>query len=352
MVLADFGAEIISVRRPQSVSPDPALFLRRGKRELVVNLRAPGGPSVIARMAEKCDVMLEGNRPGVMERHGLGPDEMLRRNPRIVYTRLTGWGQTGPYAGMAGHDINYLAVSGALGVIGETRPVPPLSLLGDLAGGSMMAALGTVLALFERERTGRGQVVDAAIVDGAVLLLSAVFGELASGLWKGGLGTHLLSGVAPFYAVYECADQRWFSVGAIEPQFYAAMLKVLEVDDTPGAQWDTAEWPKRQQRFAEVFARRDRDQWTVRFAQVDACGAPVLDIEELDTNEHLAARRSVTRQGQRLIGRAAPRLSEHPGLGLTEPHDMDPHSVLGDLGFGAREVDCLMDEGIVADAQT
>jgi alpha-methylacyl-CoA racemase len=351
MVLADFGAEIINVRRPTSANPDPAVFLRRGKRELVVDLRDPDGAEVIARMAEQCDVFLESNRPGVMERRGLGPDALRRRNPRLVYTRLTGWGQTGPYSGLAGHDINYLAVSGALGVIGDTHPVPPLALLGDIAGGSMMAAFGTALALFERERTGAGQIVDASIVDGAVLMLSAVFGELASGMWKGGLGTHILSGIAPFYTVYECADHRWFSVGAIEAKFYQAMLRVLEVDDLADSQWNEPEWPERRRRFGEVFAQRDRDEWTKRFAAVDACGAPVLDIEELDSNEHLTARRSVLRQGRRLYGGVTPRLSEHPDLGRTEPGPMDPRQVLADLGFAIAEVDRLMDQGVVANSQ-
>jgi alpha-methylacyl-CoA racemase len=346
MILADFGAEVIEVLRPDRHGPDPAAFLRRGKQTITVDLRHAGGPAVIARMAEHVDVLLEGNRPGAMERRGLGPTELLVRNPRLVYTRLTGWGQTGPYANRAGHDINYLAISGALGVTGVDQPVAPPALLGDLASGSFLAALGTVLALFERERTGTGQVVDAAIVDGAALLLSAAFGELASGMWKGGRGTHVLSGAAPFYGVYQCADGGWFSVGAIEPQFYAAFLGVLGLDDD-GDQWDETEWRERKARVAEAFASRSRDEWAEAFAAADACGAPVLEIDELVIDPHLAARQTVLDKDGRLHAAPAPRLSGHRphsnGVGVTNPQE-----VLQRLGFGPTEASGLLDSGVVS----
>jgi len=347
MVLADFGADVIHVRRPNSHGPDPSRFLRRGKRELVVDLQAEAGPAVIARMAERIDVLLEGNRPGAMERRGLGPDDLLAGNPRLIYTRLTGWGQTGPYAKRAGHDINYLAIAGALGVIGTNEPVAPLALLGDLASGSLLAALGTVLALFERERTGRGQVVDAAIVDGAALLLSAAFGELAAGMWQGGRGTHVLSGVAPFYGVYECADGAWFSVGAIEPSFYAALLDLLGLDEPVERQWDQDRWPALRRRVAAVFASRRRDEWTARFDDVDACGAPVLEIDELDRDAHLAARRTVIRDRGRLRSAPSPRLSAHPDLGSAEARPTSPQDLLAELGFEAVEIESLLADGVV-----
>jgi alpha-methylacyl-CoA racemase len=345
MILADFGADVVHVRRPGVTGPDPSAFLRRGKRELVLDLHHPDGPEVVARMAEQADVLLEGNRPGAMERRGLGPDALLERNPRLVYTRLTGWGQTGPYAQRAGHDINYLAISGVLGAIGTSEPVPPLAFVGDLASGSLSAALGTVLALFERERTGRGQVVDAAIVDGAVLLLTAAFGERASGMWPGGRGTHVLSGAAPFYGVYECADGGWFSVGAIEPPFYAAMLEVVGVAADVDSQWDTAAWPALRAELAAAFRARPRDHWSERFAAGDACGAPVLDIDEVDRDPHLSERGTVRRNGDWLSSAPAPRLSAHSHLGAT-PRPPGRHALL-DLGFAASEVADLVASGVL-----
>jgi alpha-methylacyl-CoA racemase len=350
MLLADFGADVVHILRPDAAGPDPSVFLRRGKREIVVDLRQDAGPEVVARMADRSDVLLESNRPGAMERRGLGPDILLGRNPRLVYARLTGWGQNGPYANRAGHDINYLAVSGALGAIGTSEPVPPLALLGDLASGSLQAVFGIVLALFERERTGLGQVVDAAIVDGAALLLSAAFGERASGMWPGGRGTHLLSGTAPFYGVYECADGGWFSVGAIEPQFYAAFLEVVAPDEPPGEQWDRNRWPAQRARLADAFRSRTRDDWTAAFATVDACAEPVLDVDELDCHPHLRGRGTVRRDGDRLHSGVAPRLSGHDPSPPAEPGATEPAALLADFGFSAAESGDLLAAGAVAAA--
>jgi alpha-methylacyl-CoA racemase len=346
MILADFGAEVIEVLRPDRRGPDPAAFLRRGKQTITVDLRHDDGPGAIARMAQHVDVLLEGNRPGAMERRGLGPEELLTRNPRLVYTRLTGWGQTGPYATRAGHDINYLAISGALGVTGIDQPIAPPALLGDLASGSYLAALGTVLALFERERTGTGQVVDAAIVDGAALLLSAAFGELASGSWKGGRGTHVLSGAAPFYGVYRCSDGGWFSVGAIEPQFYAAFLAVLGLEDA-GDQWDEGRWPERKVRVAAAFASRPRDAWTDAFGAVDACGAPVLEVDELADDVHLAHRQTVLDNDGRLHASPAPRLSGHRSAAASSAV-AEAQEILQSLGFDADEAEALITAGVVS----
>jgi alpha-methylacyl-CoA racemase len=347
MVLADFGADVVHIRRPGATGPDPSAFLRRGKQDLVIDLRSPEGARLVTRLAGLVDVLVEGNRPGAMERRGMGPDVLCAANPRLVYTRLTGWGQDGPLAMQAGHDITYLATSGALGVIGTDEPVPPLALLGDLAAGSLVAALGTVLALFERERTGQGQVVDAAIVDGAALLLSAAFGERASGLWDGQRGTHLLSGVAPFYTVYRCADGGWFAVGAIEAPFYAALLDIVGVDDPPDAQWERRRWPDLRQRIAAAIAQQPRDAWTERFSGRDACGAAVLDIDELDQHPHLAARHTVVRNGDRLAAGIAPRLSGHPNLTPRPEGTSTSQAILVSLGISPDEADQLVAAAVV-----
>ena len=261
MVLADFGAEVIEIRRPVPNEVDAADQFVRGKQQLTIDLRAPGGAELIARLTDAADVFLEGYRPGTMERRGLGPAVLMERNPRLVYTRLTGWGQDGPYAGLAGHDINYVAIGGPLGAVGHDAPVPALNLLGDFASGSFPAVLGTVLALLARERTGRGQVVDAGMVDGAAYLLFAQFCELGLGQWHG-RGTGMLSGAAPFYGVYQCADGRWMSVGSIESKFYTRLLDGLGLGrDLLARQYDRAHWPADRAVIARVFAAHPRDHW-------------------------------------------------------------------------------------------
>jgi alpha-methylacyl-CoA racemase len=318
MVLADFGAEVIEIRRPVANDIDAADQFVRGKRQLTIDLRAPGGAELIARLTDTADVFLESYRPGTMERRGLGPSTLMARNPRLVYTRLTGWGQSGPYAASAGHDINYVAIGGPLGAVGDdpaAAPVPALNLLGDFAGGSFPAVLGTVLALFARERTNRGQVVDAGMVDGANYLLFAQFAELALGSWKG-RGTNMLSGVAPFYSVYRCADGGWMSVGSIEGKFYAQLLDGLGLDGTLlERQHDVAAWPAARAAIAAVFASQPRSHWTAVFTGTDACAYPVLDLDEIAADPHVAARGSVQldAQGRPQVA-PAPRLSETPGV--------------------------------------
>jgi alpha-methylacyl-CoA racemase len=315
MVLADFGAEVIEIRRPVPGEVDAADQFLRGKQQLTIDLRAPGGAELISRLSDTADVFLEGYRPGTMERRGLGPSVLMERNPRLVYTRLTGWGQDGPYATLAGHDVNYVAIGGPLGAVGSDAPVPALNLLGDFASGSFPAVLGTVLALLARERTGRGQVVDAGMVDGAAYLLFAQFCELGRGEWHG-RGTGLLSGVAPFYGVYQCADGRWMSVGSIESKFYAQLLDGLGLDrEMLGRQHDRAHWPAARAAIAQVFATRPRDHWTAVFAGTDACVYPVLELAETAADAHVAARGSVrTDDAGRPQVRPAPRLSDTPGI--------------------------------------
>jgi alpha-methylacyl-CoA racemase len=314
MVLADFGAEVIEIRRPVPNEVDAADQFVRGKQQLTIDLRAPGGAELIARLTDSADVFLEGYRPGTMERRGLGPAVLMERNPRLVYTRLTGWGQDGPYASQAGHDINYVAIGGALGAVGFDTPVPALNLLGDFASGSFPAVLGTVLALLARERTGIGQVVDAGMVDGSAYLLFAQFCELARGQWQG-RGTGVLSGAAPFYGVYQCADGGWVSVGSIESKFYAQLLDVLGLGrEFLAKQHDRAHWPGARAAIAAVFVTRPRDHWAAVFGGTDACVYPVLELAETAADAHVAARGSVrVDETGRTQVRPAPRLSGTPG---------------------------------------
>jgi len=353
MMLADFGASVLSVRRPDPMPFDPAVAMSRGKDAIGLDLRSPGGQETARRLAQSVDILVEGFRPGVMERLGLGPDALLAANPGLIYARLTGWGQSGPYATRAGHDINYLAISGALNVIGEDKPTAPPGLLGDLANGSYTMMIGVLMALVERQCTGKGQVVDAAIVDGASYMLGAMFGELELGLWDGDPAHSLLGGKAPFYSVYRCADEKWFSVGAIEQKFYAAMLIILGLDDvdaSASAQMDRAGWPALRERVAAAFRTRPQAEWTPLFAAIDSCGAPVLTVEELAADPHNAARATVTVDDKGVLTAApAPRLSSHPDLVTAiNPRTARPATeILAEAGFAADEIDGLIADKVV-----
>ena len=353
MMLADFGAEVLSVRRPDPQPFDPAAAMSRGKDAIGLDLRAPEGQATARRLARSADLLVEGFRPGVMERLGLGPDVLMVDSPGLIYARLTGWGQTGPYARRAGHDINYLAIAGALDVIGEERPTAPPGLLGDLANGSYTLVIGVLLALVERQRTGRGQVVDAAIVDGAAYMLGPMFGELELGLWDGDPEHALLGGRAPFYGVYRCADDKWFSVGAIEQKFYAAMLSILglhDIDASAEAQMDRAAWPALRKRVASAFRTRPQHEWTPLFGAVDSCGSPVLKVDELAADPHNAARGAIRADGAGVLTAApAPRLSAHPDL-VSQIHPRATRGVdaiLLQAGFGQAEIGDLISRKIV-----
>lgn len=348
MILADFGADVIAVERP---GPDPfatRAWLGRGKRFVTVDLRSVAGPAVVARLARDVDVFVEGYRPGTMERLGLGPDDLMAANPGLVYTRVTGWGQDGPYAERAGHDINYISIAGALGVIGTEDPVPPANLVGDFASGSFTAVMGILLALHERRRSGRGQVVDAAMVDGAVLLITGQLGLAALGRW-GPRGTNLVDGSAPFYGTYRCADGRYVAVGAIEDPFWLALLEGLGLQDDQdlAPRMDPARWPGQRRRIAERFAERPRDHWVKLLAGTDACVTPVLELDELTSDEHLTARGSL-RQGAGVTGAApAPRLSRTPGR-PGEPaaeKGSETDAVLTGAGFTPVELAALRQSG-------
>ncbi|TDB98174.1 CaiB/BaiF CoA-transferase family protein, partial [Actinomadura sp. 7K534] len=324
MILADLGADVVRVDRPSgglqigAADRDPTL---RGRRRVAADLKDPADRENVLRLAEWADVLLEGYRPGVTERLGVGPEHCRARNPRLVYARMTGWGQDGPLARRAGHDINYISLTGVLHAIGRAgeRPVPPLNLVGDFGGGSMLLVIGVLAAVWEAQRSGRGQVVDAAMVDGSALLSQMVWNLLAQDAWADEREANLLDGAAPFYDTYTCADGRHVAVGAIEPQFYAALLEGLGLADAElPAQNDRERWPELKAALAAVFATRTRDDWAKTFADTDACVTPVLSFAEAPGHPHVAARATtVTRDGLTQAA-PAPRFSRTPTR-LPEP---------------------------------
>lgn len=294
MVLSDLGADVVRITRKSTrtrgIEP-PSGPLDRGRCSLPMDLKDPDDLARLLDLVAKADVFVEGFRPGVTERLGLGPDELLAVNPGLIYARMTGWGQDGPMADRAGHDINYLALAGALEPIGHAggRPIPPLNLLGDFGGGGMVMALGILAALFERQRSGRGQVVDAAMVDGANLLMSFVHGLHAQGLWSGPRGTNLLDTGSPFYDTYETADGLFMAVGAVEPEFFAELIEKLELPEAP-SQFEIDRWDELRAQLAARFASKTRDEWAAVFADSDACVTPVLSPWEAHEHPHNAAR--------------------------------------------------------------
>jgi alpha-methylacyl-CoA racemase len=317
MHLADLGADVISVvRQPGGTPPVTGPVLNRGKRSVFADLKTPEGKALVLSLCETADVLIEGMRPGVMERLGLGPDALLAENPRLVYGRITGWGQHGPLAHAAGHDLNYIAITGALAAIGERdgKPVPPLNLVGDFGGGTMFLLFGVLCALHERTRSGRGQVIDAAMTDGAMALMAPILGLRAEGQWAGPRGSNLLDGGAPFYATYRCADDAYISIAPIEPQFYRLLRDKLGILDVPefDAQMDTARWPALSERLAAIFATRTRAEWTALLEGTDVCFAPVLDFDEVPLHPHNQARQSHFEQGGVVQPAPAPRFSRTP----------------------------------------
>ena len=351
MILADFGADVVRVDRPNSNNFDQ---LARGKRSIAISLKQADGVATLLRMIENADVLLEPFRSGVMERLGVGPDVACARNPRLIYARLTGWGQHGPYAKMAGHDINYIALSGALSLIGRRgeKPLAPVNLLGDFAGGGMLCALGVALALVERARSGQGQVVDSAMVDGAAYLSSFIYNFRSAGFWSDDRGTNLLDSGAPFYETYEAKDGQYVSVGAIEPQFYQALLEGLGLDPSAmPAQLDRSHWEATKARFAEIFATRTRDEWSAVFDGTDACVAPILGLSEVSQHPHNRAREVlVTNKKGDPQPMPAPRLSRTPGASPRPAPEVGAHTreVLAEYGFADADVQRLMSSGAIA----
>lgn len=309
MLLADLGADVVRVQRPGR--GDPRDVRLRGRRVVEADLKRDADRDTVLELVEHADVLIEGFRPGVTERLGVGPQDCLRRNPRLVYGRMTGWGQGGPLAQRAGHDINYIATSGILHAIGRPgeRPVPPLNLVGDFGGGSMFLVAGVLAALLERSRSGQGQVVDAAMVDGASVLAHMMWALRGAGRWSDERGTNLLDGSVPFYDTYECADGRYVAVGALEPQFYQELVAGLGLEEPASAQWDRDGWPALRTRFADAFRRRSRDEWAAHFAGRDACVSPVLTFTEAADDPHLVARGTVVEVQGVAQPRPAPRFS-------------------------------------------
>jgi len=357
MVLADLGASVIRVDRADVClggDPDspPLRPLERGRRSVGVDLKNPGGPGVVLRLAEAADVLIEGFRPGVAERLGIGPDECMARRPELVYGRATGWGRTGPLATDAGHDINFLAASGALHAIGREGepPVVPLNMVADFGGGGMLLAVGVLAALVERDRSGRGQVVDAAMVDGSALLTTMFHGMLAEGLWTDERGVNLLDGGAPFYDVYETSDGGFMAVGAIEPQFFDRMVELLGLDPSavPG-QLGRSGWPELRSLLDRTFRTRTRDEWEDIFAGEDACVSPVLSLTEAAAHPHNIERGTFVEVGGLVQPAPAPRFSRTPAATPAPPPHPCRHTgeVLADLGFDPAEIDRLRASGAV-----
>ncbi|MFD1825455.1 MULTISPECIES: CaiB/BaiF CoA transferase family protein [Mumia] len=357
MLLADLGADVLRVDRVTpgglAVVPQDKDVLARGRRSVAVDLKRPEGVAVLLDLVERADVLIEGFRPGVAERLGFGPDACLARNPRLVYGRMTGWGQDGPLATSAGHDVNYISVAGALDPIGRAGGPPqiPMNLVGDFAGGSLYLVVGVLAALVEARDSGHGQVVDAAIVDGTAHLLSMITNLQQVGAWSDARGTNLLDSGSPFYDVYETADGLWMSVGALEPQFYDEMVKLLELDTVPGQplpdRYDLAAWPQLRERLAARFAERTQAEWAELFAGTDACVAPVVPMRDAPQHPHLVARGTYVEHEGVVQAAPAPRFSRTPAtLGRTPSKSgADTREALA--AWGIDDVDALIASGAV-----
>jgi alpha-methylacyl-CoA racemase len=357
MLLAELGADVLRIDRPGggslAIRPEDDV-LNRSRPCAAVDLKSPEGRDVLLRLVEGADVLIEGLRPGVTERLGVGPDECLARNPRLVYARMTGWGQQGPLAARAGHDINYLSLTGALHAIGTAdKPVAPLNIGADFGGGSMFLIVGILAALLERAGSGKGQVVDAAMVDGASSLITMIYGFLGAGVWQDRRAANLLDGGAPFYDTYPCADGGHVAIGALEPQFYAQLLEGLGLTGKlPRHQHDVAQWPEHRRLIGEVLLTRTRDEWAAAFEGTDACLTPVLGLDEAPRHPHLAARGTFVDAGGRPTPAPAPRFSRTPGAVRSAPRTAgeDTLEALGAWGFSTDELGRLAGSGAISQA--
>jgi alpha-methylacyl-CoA racemase len=362
MVLADLGAEVLIIDRkvPNPKTRGLSFFnlgqyalLNRGKQTIALDLKRPEGVATALRLVATADALIEGFRPGVMERNGLGPDVCLARNPRLVYGRMTGWGQTGPLAQAAGHDLNYLALSGtlSLGAPPGGQPWAPPAVLGDMGGGALVLALGLVSAILEARTSGQGQVVDAAITDGSALLSTIFHAFKAAGVWEGPDHVSVLDSSAPFYSTYVCADGKWISIGALEPQFYAMLVEKCGLTDAaPATQWDMAQWPALKARIATLIATRPRDEWCQLLEGTDACFAPVLDLNEAPAHPHNRARGTFIEVDGVMQPAPAPRFSRTVAEIRNPPPNPETADaeVLAAWGFAAGEVDALRVAGVLA----
>lgn len=349
-LLADMGAEVILINRPGPMGAIPNLS-NRGKRAITLDLRKPEGAAVVLDLVKTADVLFEGLRPGVTERLGVGPEACHAKNPKLVYGRMTGWGQTGPWANMAGHDINYISITGALGAMGRkgTPPSPPLNLVGDYGGGTLFLVSGILAALYQAERTGKGDVVDAAIIDGTNSMMSVLHMLSGLGQWTPERGTNMLDGAWPFYRCYATKDNKFMAVGPLEPQFFAEMLRLLDIDKADyGKQMDTARFPEQQALLEAKFASKTRDEWADVFDGTDACVTPVLTYDEAPAHPQNAARGGLRKQGVFVHPRPAPGFNQtDPDPDFSVPGANDAAGELfEELGYDAGKLDDLRRAGI------
>lgn len=358
MMLADMGAKVLRIQRPADEQAAPRHdsrfdVLARGRPALSIDLRQPQGKDMVLRLLDDADVLIEGFRPGVMERLDLGPATCLARRPSLVYGRMTGWGQDGPLAHCAGHDINYIALVGALHAIGQSDqpPTVPLNYLGDFGGGAMMLAFGLVCAVLEARQSGQGQVVDAAMTDGAALLSSMMYGMHAAGNWSNRRGENMLDGGAHFYNTYVCADGKSIAIGAVEPKFFQLLLNLCGMEPPDGyAHLDSDDWPQLKQRMSQLFSTRTRDEWCLLLEATDACFASVLDWDEAPRHPHNQARQTFIEVDGVVQPAPAPRFSRTPtaapvsGAAMTR----NTRSALFDWGLSAAMVECLADAGVIS----
>ncbi|WP_374452893.1 CaiB/BaiF CoA transferase family protein [Phenylobacterium sp.] len=351
MMLSDLGADVIRIDRPGAGLSAPTDVTSRGRRSIAVDLKAPGAVELCLRLAVQADGLFEGFRPGVMERLGLGPQTVMARNPGLVYGRMTGWGQDGPLAQAAGHDINYIALSGALHAIGtDEKPTPPLNLVGDFGGGALFLAAGMLAAMLHVARGGAGQVIDAAMCDGAASLMATFYGRRAAGSWEDGRRRNLLDGGAHFYDTYRCADGEWVAIGPLEPQFYGELLRRLGVDDPQGLpQGERTRWPALRERLAAVFATRSRAEWRAVLEGSDACFAPVLSMADAPAHPHNKARGVFQDVAGVIQPAPAPRFSGTPGAIQGPPPSVGAHAqqVLSEFGVSPDEVEALTEAGVI-----
>ena len=349
-LFADMGAEVIVVDRPGPAMPSVD---SRGKKSIIVDLRKPGGAEIVLKLVESADAMIEGYRPGVAERLGVGPEACHERNPKLVFGRMTGWGQEGPWSKMAGHDINYISMTGALNAMGAggEPPAPPLNLVGDYGGGSLFLALGVVGALLKATKTGKGEVIDVAIIDGVSSMMGIIYSLHALGQWRPNREANLLDGGSPYYRCYKTADDKFMAVGCIEPQFFAEMLQKLDLStDEYGGQNDFKEWPRQHQLLEKVFASQSRDHWAEIFDGSDACVTPVLDYLEATEHKHNAARASHKDVSGLIHPAPAPRFQGAPASAPTPlaQKGADTRAVLAAAGYSDSDIDALIETGDVS----
>jgi alpha-methylacyl-CoA racemase len=351
MLLSDLGADVVRVDRKGAGRASPADVTSRGRRSVALDLKSPAAIEAVLKLLESADGLIEGFRPGVMERLGLGPDVVLKRNPKLVFGRMTGWGQFGPYAKAAGHDMNYIAITGALHAIGTTdKPVPPLNLVGDFGGGALYLAFGLMAGIIHARKTGQGQVIDCAMSDGAASLMAMFYGFKGAGIWKDERRSNLLDGGAHFYDTYQCSDGKWISIGSIEPQFYALLLEKTGITDPQFAnQMSRDEWPELKAKLAEVLGKKTQAEWCAIMDATDICFAPVLTLDDAPKHAHNVARETfVTVEGV-VQPAPAPRFSATPGAIQGPPPKIGAHNeeALGQWGFSAGEIDALKASGAI-----